>query len=43
MLSEEIKNRAFMAYLYDGNVQKGAVHSDGKRDEQHDHRAYEEL
>ena len=30
-------------YLYSSNVQKGAVHPDGERDEQHDHRADQEL
>ena len=32
-----------MAYLYDSNVQKGAVHSYGQRGEQHDDRANQEL
>ena len=30
-------------YLYNSNVQKGAVHPDGERHEQHDHRADQEL
>jgi len=33
----------FVAYLYDSNVQKGAVHSYGQRGEQHDDRANQEL